>query len=688
MPLISRPDLRSLAPLVLAGALAAPSAARAQALPPAPKVDLGGATIDMKLQLPDPDEEGSYIETSAEKVLDYMDLASCTCGDSALFQVQFELDNAPATIPSGSEEVDIWVGTGCAVKDLDQQRNLCIEEPSIAEVDDLKQQPEKLISVRDLVGPVDRSQSCAREDEQERQVYAIIDEANDGFDSDTDYQKDLKIKTDTQPPPAPLNAKASGSEGLVRVTWDLPESRSEDIETFQVLCARVDDPSDTSEFGGFDAQYWTSRQACGSDADGVCPRRVSGASQRTAAGGPDGGADGGADEADAGAGGADAGVSGECSTDLPPGLANLDERYLCGEAGSSATKAEAEGLENGVAYRIVLLAIDDARNVTALDLGTATPKRVKDFWEDYKDAGGQAKGGCSVGQAGLGGGIGLGLGLAIALVIRSRRRRRAGAAAGGALLLALALSPRPAAAQPWWEGDGEQVAEQAGPAQPRWGLEIKLGPYVPDVDGEFDGGEPGPFERMFGDGPFLMTQLTLDRYFLYPMGQLGLTATAGFLTRSANAFEEDAAGNPIVGDNGKPKRSIGDTTRFSLIPASLGLVYRFTSIDDRFRIPVVPYGRAGLSYYTWWVTKPGGGVAVADGEKARGGSLGWQATVGLAVRLERIDPDTEISLRSELGIEHAGLVAEYTYAVVDGFGSGEKLAVGDGTWLAGIDFEF
>ena len=67
------------------------------------------------------------------------------------------------------------------------------------------------------------------------------------------------------------------------------------------------------------------------------------------------------------------------------------------------------------------------------------------------------------------------------------------------------------------------------------------------------------------------------------------------------------------------------------------------------------------------------------------GSLGWQGAVGLAIRAERVDPDAEIALRTELGIEHAGLVLELAYAKVDGFGSNEKLAVGDLTDPASLE---
>ena len=42
----------------------------------------------------------------------------------------------------------------------------------------------------------------------------------------------------------------------------------------------------------------------------------------------------------------------------------------------------------------------------------------------------------------------------------------------------------------------------------------------------------------------------------------------------------------------------------------------------------------------------------------------------------------------ESGIEHAGFYGEYSIGKVDGFGSDSKLAVGDATWFAGVDFEF
>jgi hypothetical protein len=99
----------------------------------------------------------------------------------------------------------------------------------------------------------------------------------------------------------------------------------------------------------------------------------------------------------------------------------------------------------------------------------------------------------------------------------------------------------------------------------------------------------------------------------------------------------------------------------------------------------------------WWVDAPNGDfakscvdgsdAAMCETTSARGASLGFVGSIGLAIRAERIDVDAARSMR-ESGIEHAGFYAEYSLGKVDGFGSDKKLSVGDATWFAGVDFEF
>ena len=263
---------------------------------------------------------------------------------------------------------------------------------------------------------------------------------------------------------------------------------------------------------------------------------------------------------------------------------------------------------------------------------------------------------------------------------------------------------------PYWEEF--QPVETRPVNQPaKWNFGIKAGPYVPDIDSDVAQEQDGPWERMFG-GPGVRVDFELDRYFLWPSGQLGVTASVGFMGKSADAFatascnagETGCIGGvkPATNDSGEITRS-AEGTSFRLLPSSLGVVYRFTGLDDQFRIPIVPYGKVGLSYYLWWITSPSGGIAETptmdcpdpadseadcDGNRALGASLGFQATLGIAFRAERIDKQAALSLRNDAGIEHAGFYAEMTYAQVDGFGSDSKLPVGDLTWSAGINFEF
>ncbi|MDX2090770.1 MAG: MXAN_2562 family outer membrane beta-barrel protein, partial [Kofleriaceae bacterium] len=77
------------------------------------------------------------------------------------------------------------------------------------------------------------------------------------------------------------------------------------------------------------------------------------------------------------------------------GLVTLDPAFVCGET----TEATAEGiavkdLENGVAYTIVLVAVDRYGNASSTFLSqTITPQPATDFWEDLHDRGSDVEGG-------------------------------------------------------------------------------------------------------------------------------------------------------------------------------------------------------------------------------------------------------------------------------------------------------
>ena len=213
----------------------------------------------------------------------------------------------------------------------------------------------------------------------------------------------------------------------------------------------------------------------------------------------------------------------------------------------------------------------------------------------------------------------------------------------------------------------------------RWAIELRFGPYYPDVDAEFKGDPAvGPHQRYFGTGKRLMTQLEVDYQFFRRFGTLAAALQVGYYSETANSFEV-----------GSDKRS-ADETSLTLFPTALSLVYRFDVAARRWSIPVVPYAKAGLSYTMWRVSDSNGNTAKSDmpGGTGRGGTLGWQAAAGASLMLDFLDPGSARELDSGSGVNHTYLFFELAHFAVDGFGKSGALNVGDTTWLAGLMFEF
>jgi hypothetical protein len=266
-------------------------------------------------------------------------------------------------------------------------------------------------------------------------------------------------------------------------------------------------------------------------------------------------------------------------------------------------------------------------------------------------------------------------------------------------LVGLVAGTPTAAAQQHWDDVREGAV--ATPPPSRWTLEVKLGPYRPAIDEAFalPEGAQGPFAFVYGDDAMLLPVVALDRYFLYPAGQLGVTASLGYTYRTASGFDLDADGNLQLDDEGNPLRYEGYRTVFRLYPMTAGAVYRFTWLDERLGVPLVPYAKAGVAYYAWRFLRPEDTVErVAEdplctptrclANRSRGATWGWVATAGIALRTDRIDPVPGERLAREFGIEHTGLFFEVSEAVIDGLGGTAKLRLSDRIWSAGISFDF
>ena len=214
-----------------------------------------------------------------------------------------------------------------------------------------------------------------------------------------------------------------------------------------------------------------------------------------------------------------------------------------------------------------------------------------------------------------------------------------------------------------------------------WALELRFGPFRPNIDSEFTTGTP--YKTYFGSGNHLMSQVELDFQIFHGFGSAAVGASIGYFSQSANAF---LAADPTL-------RS-GDKTTLLLLPLSVSAVYRFDVLAERHRIPLIPYAKAGLDYTFWSITDGNGNVAHwTSDDKLRagtgqGGTPGWHAAAGMTLLLDVFDPGAARELDSEIGVNHTHLFVEGGYYNVTGFGAKGKLRVGDTTWLGGIMFEF
>jgi hypothetical protein len=227
----------------------------------------------------------------------------------------------------------------------------------------------------------------------------------------------------------------------------------------------------------------------------------------------------------------------------------------------------------------------------------------------------------------------------------------------------------------------------------RFAIEVKFGPYLPDIDKRWTGAGFGPYATIYGrtDDLGVVTKPPRKRVFsvfgfewqfYHVGGPLSLGVTAGIYSDSADALIASAV------PDGESVRSEADKTRFNIVPLTLLLGYRFELLADRFRVPLVPYARGGIGYGFWW-EKKGGTLAVNDaGQKARGGSFGWQVNLGLMLRLDFIERGTAVDLDRLTGINHTYLFGEWQFSHLDGFGSDTAMSVGDDTFTVGLAFEF
>jgi hypothetical protein len=251
--------------------------------------------------------------------------------------------------------------------------------------------------------------------------------------------------------------------------------------------------------------------------------------------------------------------------------------------------------------------------------------------------------------------------------------------AGAVLAAALLLAPRAHAQFSMADEFGAEINPQPMGhyhSPKHFTVQLTFGPYRPDVDSEFS--TRTPYADYFTNDRHLLSQVEAAYEIWQKIGTVSLGLSAGYFTVSGPAPNADHSGTLSA-----------DKSTLMVVPVSVSAIYRFDYYLVRDDFPLVPHAKLGLDWDYWQITDGNGEIAIDSmGGRGRGATLGWHAAAGLAVVIDKLDPDAAKDFDTELGVNHSALVFEYGHYDVSGLGQSDRLHVGDTTWTLGLWFEF
>jgi len=208
----------------------------------------------------------------------------------------------------------------------------------------------------------------------------------------------------------------------------------------------------------------------------------------------------------------------------------------------------------------------------------------------------------------------------------------------------------------------------------RFAVELKFGPYYPDVDTE--PGVGSPYQDVFGEKQTFMFLAEFDWQFLrLPGVNLGIGLLAGYFQDTGKGLDPDTG------------ERAGEETQLKVLPGHFDAIVRVDALPRYTKVPLVPFVKAGVSYYIWWVEN-GRGIGRYDGTTGYGGTWGWNFSAGMMLLLDFFEPSAARTFDQEAGVNNSYLYADFFMARIDNFGDRNKLNLSDYTWTVGLAIEF
>ena len=229
----------------------------------------------------------------------------------------------------------------------------------------------------------------------------------------------------------------------------------------------------------------------------------------------------------------------------------------------------------------------------------------------------------------------------------------------------------------------DEFGSYGAPDRPRgsaqdFALELRVGPYLPRVDSEFDD-KTEPFKRYFGTTNRVALGAEFDWLPLKIDGILRFGPGVGIMytTVGADAFFHDFPED----------RAKGERTSIRVMPHWATAVMRFDALAKKASIPLVLTAKLGVAHALWWVNDQPRTAPAADGTEGRGRSYGVYYALGAHLDLGFLDTQRKKRLDSFIGINSIYFFGEFYGLELDGFGASDVMNVGDRSWVLGLAFD-
>jgi hypothetical protein len=232
-----------------------------------------------------------------------------------------------------------------------------------------------------------------------------------------------------------------------------------------------------------------------------------------------------------------------------------------------------------------------------------------------------------------------------------------------------------------------QKRERTFESPQHFALELRMGPYIPDIDSDpaLRGQNPwhqtfgDPYQSIFGTSQRLLVAAEFDWQAVHfpHIGSLGPGISIGYTSMAAPARRADNHAVYLP----------GETTTLSVYPMYAVAVFRFDALNKDFGVPLVPYAKAGLGMALWRASTDIG-TSSANGQQGEGHTYGYQVAGGIGLDLNAFDRGSAHSFDETVGVNHTYIYAEWMFMALDGIGQSTALRVGSSTWVTGLALEF